>query len=81
MASMVIRNLDDRVKEKIRLRAAKHGRSMEEEARRLLSAAIDSPGQEETGLGTAIRERFASLGGLKLEPLPRESVRNPPKFK
>jgi plasmid stability protein len=79
MASMTIRNLDDRVKEKIRLRAARHGRSMEEEARRLLSVAVDSA-QEEKGLGTAIRQRFATLGPLKLEPLPRGPMRPPPKF-
>lgn len=74
MASMMIRNLDDRVKEKIRVRAAKNGRSMEEEARRLLASAIDQPPREEVGLGTAIRRRFAKHGGFKLELPPRNSV-------
>ena len=53
MGSVTIRNLDNRVKEKIRLRAAKNGHSMEEEARRLLTRAVDIPANEETGLGTA----------------------------
>ena len=61
MGSITIRNLDDRVKEKIRLRAAKNGHSMEEEARRLLRLAVDVPRSEEVGLGTAIRRRFAAL--------------------
>jgi plasmid stability protein len=81
MASMTIRNLDDRVKEKIRVRAARQGRSMEEEARRLLTRAVETATNEDVGLGTAIRKRFASAGAFTLEPLPREPLRAPPKFK
>jgi plasmid stability protein len=81
MASLTIRKLDDRVKAKIRLRAARHGRSMEEEARRLLSLAIDIPASEEVGLGTAIRRRFAPHGAFKLELPQRGPMREPPKFK
>jgi plasmid stability protein len=81
MGNLTIRNLDDRVKTKIRMRAARNGRSMEEEARRLLAAAVRTSTTKEAGLGTAIRRRFASLGGLSLEPLPRERVRKPLKFK
>jgi len=81
VGNLTIRNLDDRVKTKIRMRAAKSGRSMEEEARRLLTAAVRTSASEQAGLGTAIRRRFASLGGLALEPLPREGVRKPPRFK
>jgi antitoxin FitA len=81
MGNLTIRNLDDRVKTKIRMRAAKSGRSMEEEVRRLLTAAVRTSASKEAGLGTAIRRHFASLGGLALEPLPREGVRKPPRFK
>ena len=81
MGSMTIRNIDPRVKEKIRVRAAKNGRSMEEEARRLLASAINLPPREEVGLGTAIRRRFAKYGLEKLELPSRRSVRPPPKFK
>jgi antitoxin FitA len=80
MGNLIIRNLDDRVKTEIRMRAAKNGRSMEEEARRLLTAAVRTSARNEVGLGTAIRRRFAALGEVNLEPLPRESVRKPPKF-
>jgi plasmid stability protein len=80
MGNLIIRNLDDRVKTEIRMRAAKNGRSMEEEARRLLTAAVRTSARKEVGLGTAIRRRFAALGEFSLEPLPREGVRKPPKF-
>jgi antitoxin FitA len=81
VASITIRNLDDDVKEKIRVRAARHRRSMEDEARRLLAVAVEMPSDGESGLGTAIRQRFAPAGRFKLEPLPRERLRAPPKFK
>jgi plasmid stability protein len=80
MASLTIRNLDDGVKAKLRMRAAQRGHSMEEEARRLLSEAVDSPAADETGLGTAIRRRFAAAGSFKLEVPPRGPMRSPPKF-
>ena len=41
MATLLIRNLDDSVRDKLRVRAAERGRSMEEEARTLLASAID----------------------------------------
>jgi len=81
MATITIRNLDDRVKETIRMKAAKSGHSMEEEARRLLTWAADAPSAEEAGLGTAIRRRFASAGRLKLAQPPRGRMRSIPSFK
>ena len=81
MASITIRNLDDRVKETIRMKAAKSGHSMEEEARRLLTWAADAPSADETGLATAIRHRFEPLGDFELRPLPRDRMRPPPKLK
>ncbi len=80
MGTLTIRNLDDRLKEKIRLRAAKHGRSMEEEARRLLDAAVNAASDEQVGLGTAIRRRFEPFGTFELELPPRGPMRPPPKF-
>lgn len=80
MANLTIRNLDERVKSAIRVRAARHGRSMEEEARQLLSLAIDRPADEGAGLAEAIRRRFAPLGGIDLDPPPRAPGRDPPDF-
>jgi antitoxin FitA len=66
MASVVIRNLDDRVKERLRLRAARHGRSMEAEAREILTDAVTEPG-EEAGLLQTMMQRFGELGGVELD--------------
>jgi plasmid stability protein len=80
MANLTIRNLDDSVKVKLRVRAAQHGRSMEEEVRTILSAAVDDAPRQTESLGTAIRRRFAPLGGMELEIPPREKMREPPSF-
>ncbi len=79
MASMTIRNLDDDVKAKLRVRAATNGRSMEEEARTILRDAVEEEA-EPRDLAQAIRDRFAPLGGVELEIPPREPMREPPDF-
>lgn len=80
MANLTIRNLDDSVKLRLRVQAAQHGRSMEEEARTILSAALPETPRRTEGLGTAIRRRFAPLGGMELELPPREKMPEPPSF-
>ncbi|GEN26154.1 FitA-like ribbon-helix-helix domain-containing protein [Halomonas cupida] len=65
MASITIRNLDDQLKTQLRLQAARHGHSMEEEVRRILRHALAQP--QGRGLGSRIHERFAQLGGVELE--------------
>jgi plasmid stability protein len=66
MAALSIRNLDDDVKRRLRVRAARHGRSMESEARAILSEAVREP-DESDGLATAILDRFGAIGGVELE--------------
>lgn len=79
MASITIRNLDDDVKTRLRVRAAEHHRSMEEEARLILRDAVGrKPGTQ--NLAEAIRARIAPLGGVDLELPPREPGREPPSF-
>lgn len=68
MATLKIRNLDEALKTKLRLEAAKHGRSMEEEARVILRNAL-SQAEPAGGLGSRIRDRYAAIGGVEL-PLP-----------
>ncbi|MEJ0068914.1 MAG: plasmid stabilization protein [Pseudomonadota bacterium] len=80
MASITIRNLDDGLKGKLRVRAAEHGRSMEEEARDILRTTLAWERREPTNLADSIRRRIAPLGGIDLEPLAREPVRKPPKL-
>jgi plasmid stability protein len=81
MATLTIRNLDQAVKERLRIRAAEHGRSMEAEARRILQTALgESPRAPERNLYERIHARFAALGGVDLELPPRTPVREPPRF-
>lgn len=80
MASITIRNLDDKLKQHLRIRAAQHGRSMEEEARVILRLALAEERAASQDLGLAIHRRFAPLGGVDLPVAPREPVREPPSF-
>jgi plasmid stability protein len=80
MASITIRRLDDAVKARLRIRAARHGRSMEEEARYVLSAALAEEPKLSSNLAESIRRDFAPLGGVELALPPREPVRRPPKL-
>ena len=73
VSAVSIRNLDDRVKERLRLRAARHGRSMEAEMRAILTEAVSEPG-EEKGLVPMLMERFGELGGVELD-IPARPVR------
>ena len=79
MASITIRNLDDDVKRRLRVRAAEHHRSMEEEARLILREAVEHE-EPPRNLASAIRARIAPLGGVDLELPPRGPMREPPSF-
>lgn len=76
MAVMTIRNLDEGVRDKLRVRAALHGRSMEAEARAILTAAVDSP--MERSLLDVLGEMRQILDGEELQTLPRDAgIRDP----
>lgn len=72
MSAVSIRNLDDRVKERLRLRAARHGRSMEAEIRAILADAVSEPG-EDAGLFQVLLDRVSQLGGVELD-IPARAV-------
>lgn len=74
MASITIRNLDDDLKRRLRVRAAEKGRSMEEEAREILRQAL-SPSSAPGNLGQSIQSRFAAIGGVCSAPVHRSSRR------
>ena len=78
MATLTIRNLDDPLKSRLRLRAAARNRSMEEEARQILRAALQEPLLPAQDLGAQIRARFAGLGDVRLQIDAREPVRPTP---
>ena len=79
MASITIRNLDDDVKRRLRVRAAEHGRSMEEEARDILRQVVGQPSAPRN-LGHAIRARFSAVGGVDLPQSQRGPLRTLPDF-
>lgn len=70
MAALSIRGLDDEVRERLRMRAAGHGRSMKAEARAILEEAVSDPASS-AGLLETLLDRFADLGGVELELPPR----------
>ena len=80
MASITVRNLEDGLKHRLRIRAAENGRSMEEEARDILRMALNHQQPEQKNLASAIRARFAPFGGVELEIPPRSPMRKPPRF-
>ncbi len=70
MATLTVRNLDEGMKARLRIRAAEHGRSMEAEVREILAAALaaqDPP----RGLGSRIARRFSDVDGPWLDLPPR----------
>ena len=80
MASITIRNLEDGVKARLRVRAAHHGRSMEDEARDILRTALAEEPTLSGSWAEEIHRRFAALGGFELPDMTREPVREPPTF-
>jgi plasmid stability protein len=79
MATMTIRNIDPGVKERLRVRAARHGHSMEAEVRRILIQAADAR-EPADNLASIARELFGPDHGIELGLPPREPTREPPSF-
>jgi plasmid stability protein len=80
MANLTIRKLDERTKTRLRVRAAQHGRSMEEEAREILRRALNVRNERKANLADMIRARFEPLGGVELELPVRGPIPEPPDF-
>ncbi len=75
MAAISVRNLDDAVKERLRLRAARHGRSMESEIRVILEEAVREP-DAGNDLFEAVVDRFSRIGSVEFEaPVRHHPVR------
>ena len=82
MPTLTIRNVDSELREQLRVRAARHGRSMEAELREILKQALGAEKRRpEPNLAEAIRRRFLPLGGAdEIEPHPPVPVGEPPRF-
>lgn len=77
MPSITIRRLPETTKRKLRMRAAKNGRSMEQEAREILQCELAKTPEPPKDIVAAIRRRFAPLGGVDLNLPPRGPIRDP----
>jgi plasmid stability protein len=78
MATLTIRNVEPVLKERLRVRAARNGRSMEAELRQILSTTLRGESIGQVNLAEAIRRRFLPLGGVEIEPHPPVPVGKPP---
>jgi len=81
MATLTIRQLDQKTKTRLRVRAAHRGRSMEEEAREILRSALTASSRSQGNLARAIRRRFAPFGGIEISLPRRDAIRKAPRFK
>ncbi|MGA3203230.1 MAG: plasmid stabilization protein [Bryobacteraceae bacterium] len=80
MASITIRRLEEKTKQRLRIRAARNGRSMEEEARQILKVALNEKRAPGLNLVESIRRIVDPLGGINLPDIPRGPMRPPPTF-
>ena len=80
MATLTIRQLDEKTKTRLRVHAAHHGRSMKEETREILRSALRASPAGKQNLSEAVPPRFAEFGGLELELPPRDAAREVPEF-
>lgn len=77
MATMTIRKIDDQLKTHLHIQAARHGRSMDDEARDILRNALSTEPAQTAPLAEAIRNRIEPLGCLELQLPKREAIRDP----
>ncbi len=80
MTTITVRNIEDDLKLRLRVRAAERGHSMEEEVRNILRSALHRGDAPAKGLGTAIHELFKPFGGVELDIPAREPMRELPRF-
>jgi plasmid stability protein len=82
MGTLTIRNVDASLKERLRIRAAQNGRSMEAELRHILSQVLGADRRKrEPNLAEAIHRRFMPFGGIdELEAHPPVPAEPPPEF-
>lgn len=74
MAAISVRDLDNDVASRLKVRAARHGRSMEAEIRAILTDAVVAVDDEQVNLAQAVRERFVAIGGVDLDVPSRQDM-------
>ncbi len=78
--TLTIRSVPSAVSERLRVRAAGHGRSMEAELRAILNAVLENDTNRGVNLAEAIQRRFVPAGGVELVDHPEELVGDPVDF-
>ena len=78
--TLTIRNVDLHIRERLRVRAAGHGHSMQAELQLILQETLGEAPRRELNLAEAIRRRVAPLGGVDLEPHPPVTIPEPASF-
>lgn len=82
MTNIILTQLDPQLLERLQQRAQQNGRAIEAEVTAILTSVLSSPpaSPREPNLATAIKQRFAEIGGVELPKIHREPIRNPPTF-
>ena len=80
MANVTIRNIDEAIKARLRVRSAMHSRSKEDEAHDVLGSALANELPPPRNLARRIIERFKTLGGGDLPEVKRDAAREPANF-
>ena len=80
MSSITIRNLEESIKNNLRLRAARHGWSMEQEVRQILQQILAPEQAGQVSFAERVNRRFAGLEAASLPIAPRQIARTPPEF-
>jgi antitoxin FitA len=80
VVAMTIQDIDEQLETRLRMQAARHGRSMEDEARDILRAALSTDPGAGRNLADSIRSRIEPLGGVELELPKRDAIRDPSGF-
>ncbi len=74
MAAISVRDLDDGVTAKLKVRAARHGRSMEAEVRSILTSAVLDAEDQGPNLAQAMRQRFTTVDGSEVQIPARQDM-------
>ena len=74
MTAISVRDLDDRVAARLKVQAARNGRSMEAEVRAILTEAVTAQEGEGLNLAQTIGRRFSAIGGVELHIPPRSDL-------
>lgn len=87
MTTIMLNSIEPQLAQRLQQRADENGRTVEAEIETILSSVLipekaeeNVAKEDEVDLATAIKQRFAPVGGFDLPEIPREPIRTPPLF-